>query len=543
MKKVFYIAKALLLSRLNSIAKRKTYRTILIPLIFAVAILAFYLIQKLAIYLFGLRLEFLPDLPLYVLNLAVLSMFVFLFLGSITTILSVFYISNDITLLLSMPIGGKKIFAGKFLYVIAEDSIYSLVFVFPFFTAFGIVNKLGILYSLLSFLFCIALPVLPATFAFLTVMPLASKVSSEKLQNISMVISVLLGMLVYFLTQIANPAYGLFKNNHITGIGIKFLLISRISPSWIASEFSAKFIQGSAFAGSIIAFTFIVVNILLFYLSYALASRHYINSLFNVRQTERVVVKSESVIRIGRSVMGALVGKDLKVLMRDTKVKVLLLSNLAYLAFFAVAFVFMPSKSNQSISFSSIIFLLMMYVIVDYFLCGQNTLINLFIDRESIWVILTSPLKSAVFYWSKFIPPFALGIIVNFLLLMLSVILMGVKASYIVIISLPVVIAMPFIFTVTALFIGFQFPNFHTPKDPRKLISGRVALVLAVVYFVYILIFGVGIPVLLNFIAKVKGISFAFLVSLIIFSIVSIGGGFPLVMLSIRKYESLQVAE
>jgi len=120
---------------------------------------------------------------------------------------------------------------------------------------------------------------------------------------------------------------------------------------------------------------------------------------------------------------------------------------------------------------------------------------------------------------------------------------MGVKASYIVIISLPVVIAMPFIFTVTALFIGFQFPNFHTPKDPRKLISGRVALVLAVVYFVYILIFGVGIPVLLNFIAKVKGISFAFLVSLIIFSIVSIGGGFPLVMLSIRKYESLQVAE
>ncbi len=543
MKKVFYIAKALILSRLNSISKRKIYRTILIPLIFAVAVVAFYLIQKLAIHLFGLHLEFLPNLPLYVLNLAVLSMLVFLFLGSITTILSVFYISNDITLLLSMPIGGKKIFAGKFLYVIAEDSIYSLVFVFPFFTAFGIVNKLGILYYLVSFLFCIALPILPATFAFLIIMPLANRLSSERLQNITMIISVLLGMLIYFLTQIANPAYGLFKNNHITGIGTKLLLMSKFSPSWAASDFSAKFLQGSAFAGSIIAFAFVGVNILLFYLSCALASRYYINSLFNVRRTERVVLKGKSVIKIGRSVMGALIGKDLKVLMRDTKVKVLLFSNLAYLAFFAVAFGFMPSKSTQSGSFSSIVFLIMMYVIVDYFLCGQNTLINLFIDRESIWVILTSPLKSAVFYWSKFIPPFSLGIIVNLLLLVLSLILMGVKASYASIISLPVVIAMPFIFTVTALFIGFQFPNFHTPKDPRKLISGRVALVLAVVYFVYILIFGIGIPILLNFIAKVKGVSFAFLISLIIFAIVSFGGGFPLVMLSIKKYEGLQIAE
>ncbi len=543
MKKEFYIAKALILSRLNSIAKKKKYRKFLIPSILAIIAVVFYFIQKFAIYLFGLRLGFLPNLPLYLLNLAVLAMLIFLFLGSITTILSVFYLSNDITLLLSMPVSGKKVFAGRFLYVIAEDSVYTLVLVFPFFTAFGIMNRLGILYFLLSFLFCIVLPVLPAVFAFLVVMPLANRVSSERLQNITMVISVLLGMAVYFVTQIANPAYGLFKNNHLTGIGTKLLLISKFFPSWAAAEFSAKFLQGSVLAGSGIALLFIGANVLLFYLAYALASKYYIKGLFNARRTERVVVKRKWIVKPGQSPIRALINKDLKMLMRDTKVKVLLFSNLAYLAFFAVAFGFMPSKSTQSGSFSSIVFLIMMYVIVDYFLCGQNTLINLFIDRESIWVILTSPLKSAVFYWSKFIPPFSLGIIVNLLLLVLSLILMGVKASYASIISLPVVIAMPFIFTVTALFIGFQFTNFHTPKDPRKLISGRVVLVLAVVYFVYILIFGIGIPILLSFIAKFKGISFTFLVSLIIFAIVSFGGGFPLVMLSIKKYEGLQITE
>jgi len=544
MNKEFYIAKVLFLSRLNSIAKRRVYRKILIPSIIAVATLVFYFIQRFAAYLFRLRLTFLPNLPLYVLNLAVLSMLVFLFLRSITTVISVFYLSNDNMLLLSMPISGKSIFAGKFLYLIAEDSIYSLVLVLPFFTAFGIVNNLGVFYLLLSLLFCILLPVIPAVFAFLIIMPFANRLSSEKLQNISMLISVLLGMVIYFLTQIANPAYGLFKNNHITKVGTKLLLISKLLPSWAASEFSAKFLQGNIFGGSVIALTFIGANVLLFYFSYVLASKYYINGLLNTKRVERVIIKSKSTIKFGQSIVNALISKDVKILMRDTKLKVLLLSNVAYLTFFIVAFVFIPSKGSSFDFFMSNIFLITMYVIVDYFFCGQDALINLFIDRESIWVILTSPLQAAVFYWSKFIPPFTLGVVVNLLLLILSVVLTGAKSlSYTVAVSLPVVVAMPFIFTVTALFIGLQFPNFSSPKDPRKLIGGKVALILGIVYFVYILIFGVGIPILLNLVAESKGISFAFVSSLLIFSAISIVGGFPLVMLSIKRYKNLQIAK
>ncbi len=545
MKKEFYIVKALFLSRLNFLAKKKNFRKTLVIVISAVIVLVFYLIQKLAMYLFELHIPPLSSLPFYIINLAVLSLFIFMFFGSITTVLSVFYLANDIPLLLSAPISEREIFSGKFLYVVIEESLYSIVFVLPFFTALGLIKHLSIVYFLFSFLFCISLPILPIVFALFIVISIANKVSSRKLQSVSILINVLLGISIYMLTQIMNPAYGFFKNRYITDAGRKILIFSKFSPSWVAAEFSVKFAQGNIFIGSLIIISFVSVNILLFYLSYTVASGRYIKGLFNVQKVERISVKHNRAIDHENTTIRALVYKDSRMLMRDARAKVLLLSGIAYLTFFIIPFIIAFEKGSSSgfLFSTSIVFLMMIYVIADNYFCGQNALVNLFIDRESIWIILSSPLKASVFYWSKFLPPFIFGVAVNFMLLILFVVLLGVKSYSITMISLPMVVAMPFIFTTTALFIGFYFPNFRSPKDPRKLISGKVSLILAVIDFIYIIVFGVGLPIFLHFVLKFKSLLFVFVISLLIFSAISIIGGFPLIMLSIKRYNNLQIAE
>jgi hypothetical protein len=402
------------------------------------------------------------------------------------------------------------------------------------------------LFFIASLLFTISLPLIPFSIAALIIIPLVNKISVKKLQTIALILNVIFGILIYIVSQIPNPAYHIVDIKRLPSLAEKMYGITQILPTNIAVSFSYAFKNSHAAKGMTEVLIFITIGVVLFYIALLFAKRNYKEGVFKAEQVENAKVSRHySEKEIIRTKMlpkhiSSLISKDIKILTRDAKIKTSIFTSIAYVVFFLFVFIVMP-MSKQDKSLSDMSFMPILYfVIADFMLCGQNALILLFADRESIWIPLLSNVKSNEFVWSKFVLPFASGEIINIVLFTISFALIKGNNAKLLFITLPFAIFMPFLFTSSAIFVGMLFPTFRTPKNPRKLVSGKAAFVNGIIY-VILTIAAVVSGIFSSFLVKSKGIAFTTIAMFLLVGVLTIAISFPLITFAINKYKNIKI--
>ena len=545
------LLKAYFLSMITSISRKKNLRVPIFTGVLIAGGIVFYFITKLGLFVFSLRLPSYVasqiNLPSVILNSVVLAMLIFLFLGSFSVILSSLYLSSDTKLILSMPVTQRTVFLSKFIFANLEEAIYPLVLVYPFFVAFGIKYNVSPIFYIVSFIFVMLLPLLPFSIAALIIIPIAKRVSIKKLQTIVLILNMILGISIYLISQIPNPAFHIINSSNLPTVVNKIQSVLRFIPTQLAVTFSFAFKNGKIFEGIIYALIYPIIGLALMYLAIILSEKNYVEGLFRAEKTESVKFGAKSIekeIRVSKFLpkhISALVSKDIKTLMRDSRIKTSLFLSIGYAGFFFFVFIISPAKNAKG-SFDAFILPLMYFVIVDFMLCGQNALIMLFLDRESIWVPFLAKIKDSEFIWSKFFLPFVSGELMNLILLIFSVFLLKNTPKLYILITFPFAIFLPLLFTASAIFVGMLFPNFKTPSDPRKLVPGKAALLNGLLYFIFV-IGAVLLGLLGSFLVKLKGISFATLLMFLIVGILSVAISFPMLALAIKRFRELELSD
>lgn len=114
-------------------------------------------------------LEALNQKSSFLLTGLLISQFI-IFIFGIVHIMSKYYFSNDLNILVPLPIKSSMIIGSKFISVCVNEYIVQLVITLPFIIIYGIKSQVGFLFWLYSFLIFLVLPIIPLAIASILVM-------------------------------------------------------------------------------------------------------------------------------------------------------------------------------------------------------------------------------------------------------------------------------------------------------------------------------------------------------------------------------------
>ncbi|CCQ96790.1 conserved membrane hypothetical protein [[Clostridium] ultunense Esp] len=145
--------------------------------------------------------------PMFLLNGFLYSQLI-VFIFGILYVMSKYYFSNDLSVLVPLPLNPRDIIGSKFISLMVNEYLTSLPIILPFIIIYGTRGKEGILYWLYSLILILFVPVIPLTLASIIVM-LFMKYTNIKGEKD------LLRIIGYFLLLIAILAFQ-FKIQSIT---------------------------------------------------------------------------------------------------------------------------------------------------------------------------------------------------------------------------------------------------------------------------------------------------------------------------------------
>ncbi len=100
-----------------------------------------------------------------VLTMGILSSQVIVLILGFTLVLAVFYFSNDLSILIPMPLAPVEVLASKFAVILANEYVGTVVFIFPIFYAYAVNAGGGFFYWVSAVLVFLTLPVIPLVLA------------------------------------------------------------------------------------------------------------------------------------------------------------------------------------------------------------------------------------------------------------------------------------------------------------------------------------------------------------------------------------------
>jgi ABC-2 type transport system permease protein len=194
---------------------------------------------------------------------AMFSFFIFFF--GIFYIISVFYFSSDIEMLLALPFNAWEIIGGKFLSVVFFEYFTTSLVLIPYFT-YGLKSGQGILFYLYSIIVFLLLPVIPLAITAVLIMPMMRFVKFARNKD---AFNMVAGVLVLFIALGINFYMQSLGNGDLNNIGSLAQ-----SGGEKLSELSSMLFPGTFFAGKALTLSedFMgFINLLVFILSTALA--------------------------------------------------------------------------------------------------------------------------------------------------------------------------------------------------------------------------------------------------------------------------------
>lgn len=156
------------------------------------SILAMYSFFLLAVFMAGQSLGH----PEIVITLSFVASQLIILIFGIFYIISVFYFSNDMSILIPLPIKPGEVLGVKFITILLSEYLIALPMLLPAFIIYGAGSWQGILYWLKGSILILMAPILPLVIAALIVVLLMRFINIRKGKDIMVIIGSLLALMV-----------------------------------------------------------------------------------------------------------------------------------------------------------------------------------------------------------------------------------------------------------------------------------------------------------------------------------------------------------
>ncbi|PHD74101.1 putative ABC transporter permease subunit [Bacillus toyonensis] len=256
-------------------------------------------------------------------GLAIASIWVFLM--SITNILTVFYYSNDIEMLLPLPLKPAQIISAKFLTVLITQYVMSLFILLPIFITYGLKSGVFITYYIYMIFIYLLFPIVPLVLASLlmTIIMRYTNIAKNKDRgNIFIgIVSILfiVGINVFLQWRNKSAFSGDGAAEYL--VNNQSSLIVQMTNYFPTTYFGAvALVESANWKGPLYVMIFAVISFVFFVLFYYIAERTYLKGVIGLSMStaKKEVISAEGLQKstVQSSHLKAYVKKEFKTLFR-----------------------------------------------------------------------------------------------------------------------------------------------------------------------------------------------------------------------------------
>ncbi len=148
--------------------KRERWQLILIPIIILSILPSYYLLVS-GIYRLYDTFLYIGQKAMFLLY-GILATQLILFFTGLLYVLSKYYFSNDLNILIPLPLKARDIISAKFVTMMVHEYLTSLPIVLPFIITYGVKGNEDLIYWLYSLILLLFIPVIPLSLASIIIM-------------------------------------------------------------------------------------------------------------------------------------------------------------------------------------------------------------------------------------------------------------------------------------------------------------------------------------------------------------------------------------
>lgn len=440
-----------------------------------------------------------PILMKRLLSMAFLTFLVMLFFSNAVTALATLYLSSDLELLVSSPVGAEATFLYKSAECLVHSSWAIILFGLPIFLAYGRVNQAPVAFYFLLPLLLFPFVVIPACLGIMPVMFLARFFSARRARQVLIIGGVLMISLLCVLLRLLRPerllhpeAFGLVSQ-YLTYLKTP---VSPYLPSyWMTEVFMGAMRQD--YGNGLFYFLLMLSTAgILVVVSGWLAQKIYYQGWAASSESQ---LRGRPRVRLKASIAShPLLSKDIRLFFRDKTVWPQLLVLLSLVVIYLFNIHNLPLETiylKNLISFLNLGFAgFVLAAIGTRFVFPAVSL-----EGRSFWIIKHSPLPMWEFLRGKFWISLIPILVLSEILVVVSNILLGVDAFFMTL-SVVTIFFVGIGLTTLGVGIGAMFPKFEV--DNTSQIStgfgGMIYMILALIYVGLVLLIEAG-PVYVYF--------------------------------------------
>lgn len=184
-----------------------------------------------------------PLITRKLMELLLLSLFAMLLFSNVVTALSSFYLSEDLELLLSLPIPAPVFYYTRLLETLAQSSVAMLFFGVPVFLAYGIVAEASWTYYLLLLVVIPAFLTIPAAIGAAVSSMLVTTFPARRVREVLVVVGLAFLVVLFILLRLLKPEQLVnpqeFDNLAVYLAGLQAPVPPLLPPRWAAEVLDA----------------------------------------------------------------------------------------------------------------------------------------------------------------------------------------------------------------------------------------------------------------------------------------------------------------
>ncbi|MDP9751997.1 putative ABC transporter permease subunit [Thermoanaerobacter pentosaceus] len=442
-------------------------------------------------------------MPVTVLLLAQLLTLVFGFFWTI----SVFYFSDDINILLPLPIQPYKIVLSKYSIILLNEYVTLAFLMLPAIFIYGIGTHAGILYYLVSFIVFIFTPIIPLSIAAIASVLIMRFVNLKRKKDLYTVIVSILALIFFFAIQFfinripQNGEQQAIENFILQNANLA-KMISRSFP--LALWGAVSMTNYNTLSGFLNLLMFIAVSIIFTAVLAVSAQKMYLKAVISGQEVEakrKEVSLKKEIVR--SSLLKALLLREWKLFIRVPVYAMNVLSVAIIIPFvFLVSFVGNPQIGfEMAIKYTSAPdgwFWVSMIGLFFSLFVGSNSLSSTSFSREGkmFYISKLMPVDPAIQLKAKWI----FGIIITIVIILPTYVL-GWYLFKIHLLSMVILIVLMLIgisaVNILSLLIDAMKPSFEW-ENPQKAMKGNLNVLLSLILTTILIVCIVGIVLLLK---------------------------------------------
>ncbi len=410
-----------------------------------------------------------------ILSAMALALFFLMFITGFTSIYSSLFESGDMRFLMGTPVGIGSIYSAKFLKAFWTNLVSILPFNLPVWIGFGLASDVGPMYYIMTVVAMILAVLMFTSVVAMVVMMISRYVSSQKMKQLVMVGSLVLGVIlviaIQLLSSVMSRSQGIDLENLAASVGGWGLGSQWFLPHVWVVKAPLAMVEGYGFSLLESLVPLVVFSVGAFLISVKVAQRVFLKGWSSSREfgdakkskgASGKTVKSAGIgFNTFKGQFGSIFYKDLLVWKRQPVLWYgVLIAGIA-LAFF-IFNMSAPGMDGAAEEGFSIIREMLLFMIV--FMCsyssGGLSVFSVSMDGEGIWLLKSSPISPRKYYLAKMAVVMAPGTVIAVLAIVGMALFSGLP-QYPIYISLPMAIATLSVITAMQLLTDIVKPNFN----------------------------------------------------------------------------------